>query len=145
MPIVVLVNLGSASAAEIVTGCLQDLHRVVVLGEKTFGKGSVQTIFPLDDGSALKLTVAKYYTPSHKVIHQRGITPDIYVPLTDAEEAAVLVKRTPGGLESIPEKDRPAVTAARDEQMDRADDLLMGLILYDRMAGSPKPQKMAEK
>jgi carboxyl-terminal processing protease len=78
MPIVVLVNLGSASAAEIVTGCLQDLHRAVILGEKTFGKGSVQSIFPLDDGSALKLTVAKYYTPSHKVIHQHGITPDIW-------------------------------------------------------------------
>ncbi|HEX7653394.1 MAG TPA: S41 family peptidase [Verrucomicrobiae bacterium] len=77
MPIVILANLGSASAAEIVTGCLQDLHRAVVLGEKTFGKGSVQTIFPLDDGSALKLTVAKYYTPSHKVIHEHGITPDI--------------------------------------------------------------------
>ena len=109
IPIVVLVNLGSASAAEIVTGCLQDLHRAVVLGEKTFGKGSVQTIFPLDDGSALKLTVAKYYTPSHKVIHQHGITPDILVPLTDAEEAAVLVKRTPGGLESLP--DRPPAPA----------------------------------
>ena len=80
IPIVVVVNLGSASAAEIVTGCLQDLHRAVILGEKTFGKGSVQTIFPLDDGSALKLTVAKYYTPSHKVIHQHGITPDILVP-----------------------------------------------------------------
>jgi len=145
LPVVVLVNLGSASAAEIVTGCLQDLHRVVVLGEKTFGKGSVQTIFPLDDGSALKLTVAKYYTPSHKVIHQHGITPDIYVPLTDAEEAAVLVKRTPGGLDAIPEKDRPAVMAARDEQLDRADDLLKGLILYDRMAGSPKPEKVAAK
>ena len=68
-PIVILANLGSASAAEIVTGCLQDLHRAVVLGEKTFGKGSVQSIFPLDDGSALKLTTAKYYTPSHRVIH----------------------------------------------------------------------------
>ncbi|HEX7619418.1 MAG TPA: S41 family peptidase, partial [Verrucomicrobiae bacterium] len=79
IPIVVLVNLGSASAAEIVTGCLQDLHRAVILGEKTFGKGSVQSIFPLDDGSALKLTTAKYYTPSHKVIHQHGITPDIEV------------------------------------------------------------------
>jgi carboxyl-terminal processing protease len=145
IPVVVLVNLGSASAAEIVTGCLQDLHRVVVLGEKTFGKGSVQTIFPLDDGSALKLTVAKYYTPSHKVIHQRGITPDILVPLTDAEEAAVLIKRTPGGTDSIPEKDRPAVLAARDEQLDRAEDLLKGLILYDRLTESPRPQKVAAK
>src|ERR1039457_6148694 len=111
MPVVVLVNLGSASAAEIVTGCLQDLHRAVVLGEKTFGKGSVQTIFPLDDGSALKLTVAKYNTPSHKVIHQHGITPDIFVPLTDAEEAAVLIKRAPGGVEALPAKDRAAILA----------------------------------
>lgn len=145
IPIVVMVNLGSASAAEIVTGCLQDLHRAVVLGEKTFGKGSVQTIFPLDDGSALKLTVAKYYTPSHKVIHEHGITPDIYVPLTDTEEAAVLVKRTPGGLDSIPEKDRAGIMASRDAQMDRAEDLLKGLILYDHLTGSPKPQKVAAK
>jgi carboxyl-terminal processing protease len=145
LPIVVLANLGSASAAEIVTGCLQDLHRAVVLGERTFGKGSVQTIFPLDDGSALKLTVAKYYTPSHKVIHEHGITPDVYVPMTDTEEAAVLVKRTPGGLESIPEKDRAAVQAARDEQMDRAEDLLKGLILYDRLTQSAPPGKMAAK
>jgi len=145
VPIVVLVNLGSASAAEIVTGCLQDLHRVVVLGEKTFGKGSVQTIFPLDDGSALKLTVAKYYTPSHKVIHQRGITPDVFVPLTDAEEAAVLVKRTPGGLDSIPEADRLAVQAAHDEQLDRAEDLLKGLIQYDRLTKARQLERMAEK
>ncbi len=145
IPIVVLVNLGSASAAEIVTGCLQDYHRAVVLGEKTFGKGSVQTIFPLDDGSALKLTVAKYYTPSHKVIHEHGITPDVYVPLTDTEEAAVFIKRTPGGLDSIPDQDRPEVLAARDEQMDRAEDLLKGLILYNRLTSAPKPQKMAAK
>lgn len=145
VPMVVLVNLGSASAAEIVTGCLQDLHRGVVLGEKTFGKGSVQTIFPLDDGSALKLTVAKYYTPSHKVIHQRGITPDVYVPLTDAEEAAVLIKRTPGGLDSLPEKDHAAVQAARDEQLDRAEDLLKGLIRYDQLSESLKLQKVAVK
>ena len=92
MPMVVLVNLGSASASEIVTGCLQDLHRAVILGEKTFGKGSVQSIFPLDDGSALKLTTAKYYTPSHQVIHEHGITPDIVVPMTDEEEAAVAVQ-----------------------------------------------------
>ncbi len=145
MPIVVLANLGSASAAEIVTGCLQDLHRAVVLGEKTFGKGSVQTIFPLDDGSALKLTVAKYYTPSHKVIHEHGITPDIFVPLTDAEEAAVMIKRSPGGVESLPEKDRAAVEAVQDEQLDRAEDLLEGLHHLRSDRRSPKPEKMAAK
>ena len=100
---VVLVNLGSASAAEIVTGCLQDLHRAIVLGEKTFGKGSVQSIFPLDDGSALKLTTARYYTPSHKVIHEHGIAPDIVVPMTEEQEAALVLKRTPGGIESLNE------------------------------------------
>ena len=145
IPIVVLVNLGSASAAEIVTGCLQDLHRAVVLGEKTFGKGSVQTVFPLEDGSALKLTVAKYYTPSHKVIHQHGITPDVFVPLTDTEEAAILVKRTPGGLDSLPEPDRAKIQAARDEQLERAEDLLKGLILYHGLAAPSQPEKPAAK
>jgi carboxyl-terminal processing protease len=141
-PIVVLVNLGSASAAEIVTGCLQDLHRAVILGEKTFGKGSVQSIFPLDDGSALKLTVAKYYTPSHKVIHEHGITPDIFVPITDDEEAALLTRRTPGGLESSDEKDRARLENFRDVQLERADDLLQGILLYGELS---QPEKVAEK
>ena len=145
VPIVVLVNLGSASAAEIVTGCLQDLHRAVILGEKTFGKGSVQTIFPLEDGSALKLTVAKYYTPSHKVIHQHGIMPDILVPVSYEEEAAILLKRAPGAVESLPEKDRVRVSEIRDEQADRAEDLLKGLIIYDTLNGVPKPEKVAAK
>lgn len=145
MPIVILVNQGTASAAEIVTGCLQDLHRAVVLGEKTFGKGSVQTIFPLEDGSALKLTVAKYYTPSHKVIHERGITPDIRVPLTDTQEAALLIKRAPGGIDALSQKDRAVVAAVHDTQLDRAEDLLKGLILYNQMTGLAKPKKMAAK
>jgi carboxyl-terminal processing protease len=145
MPIVILANLGSASAAEIVTGCLQDLKRAVVLGEKTFGKGSVQTIFPLEDGSALKLTVAKYYTPSHKVIHQHGITPDILVPVTDADEAALLLKRSPGGIEAVPDLERATVEAVHDEQLERAEDLLKGLILYQQMTTAPKPEKMAAK
>jgi carboxyl-terminal processing protease len=137
VPIVILVNLSSASASEIVTGCLQDLHRAVVLGEKTFGKGSVQNIFPLDDGSALKLTVAKYYTPSHKVIHEHGITPDIIVPLTDAEEAALIVKRVPGGIESLNDKDRKRVNNAQDIQLDRAEDLLKGILLYSDLTQAP--------
>jgi carboxyl-terminal processing protease len=141
-PIVVLVNLGSASAAEIVTGCLQDLHRAVILGEKTFGKGSVQSIFPLDDGSALKLTVAKYYTPSHKVIHEHGITPDILVPMSDEAQAALLISRSPGGLEALDAKDRARMKNFTDVQLDRADDLLKGILLYSELS---KPDKVAEK
>jgi carboxyl-terminal processing protease len=146
IPVVVLVNLGSASAAEIVTGCLQDLHRAVVLGEKTFGKGSVQTIFPLDDGSALKLTVAKYYTPSHKVIHQQGITPDILVPVSDTEQAAILLQRMLGGVEALPLPQQAEVRAVHDEQLLRAKDLLKGLMVYDTLnIPAPKPEKMAAK
>jgi carboxyl-terminal processing protease len=143
LPIVVLVNLSSASAAEIVTGCLQDLHRAIILGEKTFGKGSVQSIFPLDDGSALKLTTAKYYTPSHKVIHEHGITPDIIVPMSDEEEAELQIKRSPGGIESLNEKDRVAVENARDVQLDRADDLLKAILLYGKIENAP--EKVATK
>jgi carboxyl-terminal processing protease len=142
MPIVVLANLGSASAAEIVTGCLQDLHRAYVIGEKTFGKGSVQSIFPLDDGSALKLTVAKYYTPSHKVIHEHGITPDSLVPMSDEQQAALLIKRAPGGLESLNEKDRARVEQFQDVQLERAQDLLKGILLYDAVVA---PEKVAAK
>lgn len=139
-PIVVLANLGSASAAEIVTGCLQDLHRAVVLGQKTFGKGSVQSIFPLQNGWALKLTTAKYYTPSHRVIQAQGITPDIYVPISDQEEAALLIQHSTGGLESLDVTNRARIEKISDTQLDRADDLLKSMLIYGQMT---RPEKVA--
>jgi carboxyl-terminal processing protease len=85
-PMVLLVNRGTASASEIVAGALQDHGRAVILGTRTFGKGSVQTVIDLEDGSGLKLTVARYYTPNHRSIQEAGIVPDLVVP--EAQEPA---------------------------------------------------------
>jgi len=90
-PTVVIVNSGSASAAEIVAGALQDHDKAIIVGTQTFGKGTVQTIFPLGDGSGLRITTAKYYTPGHRSIQEKGITPDIVVD--DADERSPTGKR----------------------------------------------------
>jgi carboxyl-terminal processing protease len=137
------VNLGSASASEIVSGCLQDLHRAIILGEKTFGKGSVQSIIPLDDGSALRLTTAKYYTPSHKVIHEVGITPNIVVPTTEDEDHDISLQLTPGGVESLDQKERDRIKTAHDPQLERATDLLKGIMLYTDRSNDKSSDKMA--
>jgi carboxyl-terminal processing protease len=79
LPLVILINEGSASGSEIVAGCLQDYRRAIILGVKSFGKGSVQTVIPLSDGSALRLTSSKYFTPLGKLIHGKGVVPDIIV------------------------------------------------------------------
>ena len=94
-PLIILVNSGSASASEIVAGALQDLNRAIILGTPTFGKGSVQTIIPLSDGSALRLTTARYYTPSGRVIQENGIEPDIIIEREIPEEVDALRLKYP--------------------------------------------------
>jgi carboxyl-terminal processing protease len=101
-PIVVLVNGGSASASEIVAGALQDHKRAVVLGTKTFGKGSVQTILPLDDSSALRLTTARYFTPNGRSIQTTGIVPDIVLDNTPGDGNAEAAKRPGLREENLP-------------------------------------------
>ena len=95
-PLVVLINGGSASGAEIVAGAIQDHGRGILLGTQTFGKGSVQTIFPLKDGSGLRLTTARYYTPSGRSIQAKGVVPDIAVkPVRPEEEKEVIAPKLP--------------------------------------------------
>jgi carboxyl-terminal processing protease len=142
MPMVVLVNLGSASASEIVAGCLQDLKRAVVIGEKTFGKGSVQSIMPLPDGAALRLTTAKYYTPSHKVIHEQGITPDITVAMSDDDDRDIQQASAPGGLESLDPQTRARVQDVRDLQLETAIDLLKGENLLKQRAAAAENRSL---
>lgn len=117
IPIVILVNQGSASAAEIVSGCLQDYGRAVLVGNTTFGKGSVQNIIRLPDGSALRLTTAKYYTPSKRVIHEKGIDPNITVELSKEEQRQLIERQAQMTGDS-------ALDPANDPQLARAIEVL---------------------
>jgi carboxyl-terminal processing protease len=130
-PIAILVNGGSASASEIVAGALQDHRRAVLVGEKTFGKGSVQSVLPLKDGSALRLTTARYFTPSDKAIHDKGIEPDIVVPMPASDWFTLMMQRAreeaPGAFEDAPPPDEEPV---RDLHLERAKEMLNGVLTF---------------
>ncbi|HEX4084250.1 MAG TPA: S41 family peptidase [Chthoniobacteraceae bacterium] len=131
-PIAILINGSSASGAEIVAGALKDLGRAILVGETSFGKGSVQSVLQLPDGSAMRLTTAKYYTPSHQVIHEHGVTPNIYATLTPEEERLLLLSRRDDMLSDDDQKD---LAGFHDPQLDRAVDALKGVMIYAERTG----------
>ena len=131
-PLVVLVNGGSASASEIVAGALKDHKRAIIMGTKTFGKGSVQTILPMDNGSALKLTTARYFTPDGTSIQATGIEPDIALanvtlaratpPVTERVKEADLSRHLGNGNGAAkPDKEKQSEKQAKDEKKKSAD------------------------
>lgn len=128
-PMAILVNAGSASASEIVAGALQDHRRAFLVGEKTFGKGSVQSVLPMEGGNAIRLTTAKYYTPSEKVIHERGIEPDIVVHMPPEDMLKLRSQQAqPAGAPPGPEAEKPV----EDVQLQRAVDTLKGILKFTR-------------
>ena len=134
-PMALLINEGSASGAEIVSGAFKDLHRAILIGETTFGKGSVQNVLQLPDGSALRFTTAKYYTPSKQVIHGNGVTPNIRVPMSAEQERSLFALRS----ENVKPDEEKNLIKTKDPQMLRAIDALKGVIIYAQQ-NSSKPE-----
>ncbi len=126
LPIVVLINENSASAAEIFSACMQDYKRAILVGARSFGKGSVQVIIPLSDGGALRITTAKYYTPGRKEIHGRGVDPDIAVNTSPAGSMAIARHLSMRGDKVPLIRDGKY----RDIQLERAIEILKGVTIF---------------
>ena len=150
VPIVILINGGSASASEIVAGALQDHKRGILMGTSTFGKGSVQTIIPVSSKGAIRLTTARYFTPSGKSIQAKGIDPDIYVPQSKLEVIENNNSRKEANLRghldeeksdantnksnsNKNEEQKTEVKLEEDYQLNRAIDLLKSISVYDNL------------
>lgn len=143
LPVAILVNGNSASAAEILAACLQDHKRAVLIGEKTFGKGSVQTLIPFGENEVLRITTAKYYTPGRRIIHGNGIQPDISVPLTNAQRFALTSQLNLHPGEINPE----SVGRIRDIQLERAVEVMKTVEIFrdpDRNGTTLKNRKQSE-
>ncbi len=137
LPVAVLINAGSASAAEVVTGALKDTHRAVIVGERSFGKGSVQSIFKLKHGAGLRLTTARYFTPGGVSIHEKGITPQVEVVMTPEEDRQLRLQRLrPDVTDPRDFKERFGFTPIADRQLQAALDVLKGVQL---LAAAPTP------
>ena len=140
LPIVVLINSGSASASEIVAGALQDHKRGILMGTQTFGKGSVQTIIPVTSKGAIRLTTARYYTPSGQSIQAKGIDPDIIVPQSKIEVLEKGTNRKESDLRGALDKEKNKASDSNnavevnkmdDYQLDRAIDLIRSINVYE--------------
>jgi carboxyl-terminal processing protease len=141
IPMVVLINDGSASGSEILAGCLKDHKRAILVGFRTFGKGSVQTVLPLRDGSALKLTTSRYYTPLGASIHDKGIAPDVVVPeelsaQDEGPEEEAALEEIFEGVQKKTDADALARLYQRDHALARAVDIIKGIKVYRQMLQS---------
>ncbi|MEO7415217.1 MAG: S41 family peptidase [Opitutaceae bacterium] len=136
LPVALLINAGTASAAEVVTGALKDMGRAVVVGERSFGKGSVQSIFKLKNGEGMRLTTAHYYTPSGATIHERGISPHVEVVMSPEEDGKLARQRSRPDITNPKDfKDRFGFELVEDRQLQAALDVLKGVRLLNDRAG----------
>ena len=139
LPIAIIINAGSASAAEVLTGALKDTGRAVVVGERSFGKGSVQSVFKLSHGEGLRLTTARYYTPGGVSIHEKGIAPHVEVVMTPEEDAMLSRQRSRSDIKDPTEfKSRFGFEPVADRQLQVALDVLKGV----RLIGEPNAFRM---